>query len=304
MDKNDSIKISAYIGRSIAESAPYIEYTDEEISSSKQDYSDEEITALKKSWYLDDDFEKFFVIREFCNSLGIDEIPGRYLRRLFMLAKKLDADEFMNDAYISNVRFDDIRRGSILLTTAEYGRGEIFQYDMPEITDDMIVPRLGFFTKPVKFPSLYEGVVPWVSVCPSEINSMSEQMKLAKGRVLVLGLGLGYFPYIISAKRCVESITIVELSESVISIFKEALLPHFPNAGKISIVHQDAVEYLGTVREDDFDYCFADIWEGVEDGSRYYTQIKPFEKKLTKTQFTYWIENEIKAYLEQQDRSE
>ncbi len=299
MNKNDSIKISAHIGRAIAESAPYIEYSNEDIIRSKQDYTPEELSALEKSGYLDNDFEKFFVIREFCNSLGIDEIPGRYLRRLFMLAKKLDADEFMADSYISSIKFDDVRRGNILLTTAEYVRGEIFQYDMPEITDDMIVPRLGFFTKPVKFPTLYEGVVPWVSVCPSEINSMSEQMKLARGRVLVLGLGLGYFPYIISSKKCVESITIVELSEDVISVFKDALLPHFTYANKISIVHQDATEYLGTIGENDFDFCFADIWEGVEDGSRYYNQIKPFEKRLPKTEFTYWIENEIKAYLEQ-----
>lgn len=297
MNKNEAMQISAYIGRIIAEKSPYIEYSVNDIDKAYAEYDDDEIDALKKASYLDDDFEKFFVIREFCNSTGISDVSGSYLRRLFMLSKKLDADKFMQDPYLSHVKFNDVRRGNIFLTHAEYDRGEILQYDMPEITDSTVVPKLGFFTKKVRFPALYEGNIPWVSVCPSEINSMSEQIERAKGRVLVLGLGLGYYPYMISFKKSVESITIIELSDNVINIFNSALLPSFPHKDKITVIHDDAIEYLKTVGIDSFDFCFADIWEGVADGAGFYKQIKSSERRLVNTEFTYWIEKEIKEYI-------
>ncbi len=291
------MKFSAYIGRIIAEKAPYIEYAGEDLKTALAEYDEEEITALKRSKYLDNDFEKFFVIREFCNSTGISDAPGWYLRKLFMLSKKLDAEDFRNDPYISNISFNDTKKGNILLTYAEYDRGEIFQYDMPEITDETVVPKLGFFTEKVRFPAIYEGNIPWVSVCPSEMNSMSEQIERARGRVLVLGLGLGYYVYMISAKKSVESITIVELSKDVIDVFTSSLLQSFPYPEKITIVHADAIEYLKTVNADDFDFCFADIWEGAVDGADFYKQIKPYERKLPATEFSYWIEKEITEYL-------
>lgn len=297
MTRNESVAISAAIGRAIAENAPYIAYDDSDLRRDYEEYTSDEISALTKAGYIDGDFEKFFVIREFSNSLPIEDIPGAYMRRLFSLAKKLDADSFMRDPYIENVKIKETSRGKILLTTADYVRGEILQYDMPYIDDNIVVPRLGFFTKPVRFPALYEGAVPWVSVCPSEINSMKEQMNRACGRVLVLGLGLGYFPYIISAKSSVESITVVELSRDVIDIFEEELLPQFPHREKLKIVHADAIGFLDSVKPDEYDYCFADIWEGVADGAEAYRQIKPHEKRLGGTAFTYWIEKEIKEYM-------
>lgn len=297
MNKNESIAISAAIGKTIAGNAPYITYSSDDLKRDYDEYTSDEIAALTKAGYIDGDFEKFFVIREFSNSLRIDNMPGAYMRRLFSLSKKLDADSFMHDPYIRNVKIKETRRGKILLTTADYVRGEILQYDMPYIDDDIVVPRLGFFTEPVRFPTLYEGTVPWVSVCPSEINSMKEQMERACGRVLILGLGLGYFPYIISAKSSVESITIVELSRDVIDIFEAELLPQFPHRSKIRIVHADALEFLDDVRPDEYDYCFADIWEGVVDGAEAYRLIKPHEKRLKSTVFTYWIEKEIKEYM-------
>ena len=297
MTRNESVAISAAIGRAIAENAPYIAYDDSDLRRDYEEYTSDEISALTKAGYIDGDFEKFFVIREFSNSLPIEDIPGAYMRRLFSLAKKLDADSFMRDPYIENVKIKETSRGKILLATADYVRGEILQYDMPYIDDNIVVPRLGFFTKPVRFPALYEGAVPWVSVCPSEINSMKEQMNRACGRVLVLGLGLGYFPYIVSAKSSVESITVVELSRDVIDIFEEELLPQFPHREKLKIVHADAIEFLDSVKPDEYDYCFADIWEGVADGAEAYRQIKPHEKRLGDTVFTYWIEKEIKEYM-------
>ena len=53
----------------------------------------------------------------------------------------------MHDPYIENVKIKETRRGKILLTKADYVRGEILQYDMPYIDDDIVVPRDSDFSQ-------------------------------------------------------------------------------------------------------------------------------------------------------------
>lgn len=297
--KEDSMKYSALISRVIAECAPHIKYTDKDISNAEKEFTKSDIEEMKALGLMKESFEEFYVIREFISRLSFsDELDGEYISDVFANAKMLDGDEFLSDPYIKNVRFSDVKKGDILLTYATYMKGEIFQYDMPLITKDKVIPRLGFFNKAVSFPALYEGNVPWVSVCPSEINSMRSQIEAAYGKVLVLGLGLGYYPFIISGYDNVESITIVEINEKTSDIFKEKILPHFPNKEKVNVIVADAIEYMNCVGEDDFDFCFADIWEGAVDGAPLYLKIKAHEKRLHKTEFTYWIKEEIEEYLQ------
>ncbi|MBE6550876.1 MAG: hypothetical protein E7665_01945 [Ruminococcaceae bacterium] len=292
------MKHSALIGRVIAECAPHIKYTDKDLREAENEFTKSDIEEMKSLGLMKDSFEEFYVIREFISRLPFsDELDGEYISDIFFNAKMLDGDEFMSDPYIKNVNFKDTKKGDILLTYASYMKGEIFQYDMPVITKDKVIPRLGFFNKAVRFPALYEGVVPWVSVCPSEINSMKNDIEAAHGRVLVLGLGLGYYPFIASASEKVERITIVEINKKTADIFEETILPCFPEKEKIKVIVADAVEYMKTVSEDDFDFCFADIWEGAVDGAPLYLKIKAHEKRLSKTEFTYWIKNEIEEYL-------
>jgi spermidine synthase len=128
---------------------------------------------------------------------------------------------------------------------------------------------------------------------------MREPIAAAHGKVLVLGLGLGYYPFMISMKDEVESIVIVELQQSIADIFNAHILPHFKHKDKIKVVTADAIAYMEDVKDGDFDFCFADIWEGAVDGAEAYQKLRPYEKKLPHTKFTYWIEAQIKAYLEE-----
>lgn len=304
MDKERSMTISAEIGSIIATEQPKIEYTEEDVRREFESYSADELAEMREIGLMDgdglSDFEKFYVIREFCAELGLSSADedGRYTLELFKNARMLDADEFEKDPFIKNIDVTETSSDKILLTTSFYERGEIFQYDMPDLGAALVIPKLAFFKRRVTFPALYEGIVPWVSVCPSEINSMKPQMERAHGRVLVLGLGLGYYPYIISQKECVESITIVELQPTVIDVFKKCLLPQFSRRDKIDIVCADAIEYMKKVKDGEYDFCFADIWEGVLDGAELYRKIHAHEQRLSHTEFTYWIEDQIKAYLE------
>ena len=160
-----------------------------------------------------------------------------------------------------------------------------------------IFDELGYFDEDVSFPAIYEGNMPWVSACPSEINSMSGSLSEVSGKVLVLGLGLGYYPFIASQKSNVREITIVEINSGIIDIFTRYVLPQFPMKQKIKIVCADAIKYMASVKKGEYDYCFADIWEGAEDGADRYIAIKKYEAQLHGTKFSYWIEDEIKRYL-------
>ena len=96
----------------------------------------------------------------------------------------------------------------------------------------------------------------------------------------------------------VKSITIVEISENIIILFEKYILPQFEHKEKIKLVHADAIEFMKTVERDEYDYCYADIWEGQVDGAPLYKQIKQHENRLPYTRFAYWIEDEIKWYIE------
>ena len=299
MDKLNSLKLSGYISQAIIEKAPKVEYTDENLRIEKSKYTDGQLEALAAEGYYNGDFETFYVVKKLCDMLDIWNYADEdYLKKMFSEAKKLDRDAFCNDPYLTNIKVPMAKQGDVLLLNACYEKGEFFQYDMPSLCEDIVVPKLGFFNKDVFFPSVYEGNMPWVSVCPSEINSMSIDVDKAEGRCLVLGLGLGYYPYVISRLDKIKSITVVDISEKIIGLFEKYILPQFEHKEKIKLVHADAIEYMKTVERDEYDFCYADIWEGQADGAPLYLQIKKHESRLPYTRFAYWIEDEIKWYIE------
>ncbi len=299
MTKQQTFDLTARLSGKISSENPVYDFTPKEIKTEKKKFTEDELETLRSMGWLGDDFETFLVVLSFLEECGImDDSDDRYIAEIFRNARKFGVGEFYNDEYIKNVKIDEVKNGKFLLTTANYEKGELFLYDAPDFTEEIIVPKIGFFTGKVTFPTFYEGTMPWMSVCPSEINSMREQMETAHGKVLVLGCGLGYFQFMVSEKDNVESVTIVEISETIAKIFKENILPYFPHKEKVKVVVCDAVKYLETVKNGDYDFVFADIWEGIVDGAEHYKKIKPHEKRLPGTEFTYWIEEQIKYYLE------
>lgn len=135
-----------------------------------------------------------------------------------------------------------------------------------------------------------------MSVSPNEVLTMEKPINNAKGKVLTLGCGMGYFAYMASIKEEVESITIIELEQSVIELFEKCILPQFENKDKITIVKADAVEYIHNLEDGAFDYCFADIWIGIEDIAPYFA-VKEIGRKFHKAKIEYWIEDSFAILL-------
>ena len=136
-----------------------------------------------------------------------------------------------------------------------------------------------------------------MSIIPHEINTMKKAINEAHGRVLVLGLGLGYYLYKILLKKDVTSVDVVENDKAIISLFNKHLIDKFPHKEKINIIYDDAIEYLKKKR--DYDYVFVDIYHNVHDGELLYLKVKDKEEIQNMT-FSYWIEDSLIAMLRRQ----
>ena len=295
-EQEEILNAGVRIASAIASGAPAVDYTPEELEEAKGRFSHEELEAVERYFCP---FETYYVVCRFLDAIGEgDALPPRMLPLLCRAAKQLDKRAFRADPYLSAVKIpkDGVREGDFLVAENRYERGEVFQYEMPDFDEEFVVPRLGFFSSPVRFPAVYEKSVPWMSVCPSEISSMREDIDAAGGRLLVLGLGLGYYPFMASLRDGVSEITVIERSPEIKGIFEKHLLPQFPRRDKIKVVLADAFDALDAAEPDSFDFCYADIWEGAADGLPLYRRLKPYEKKFPRARFAYWIEKQLLAF--------
>lgn len=210
---------------------------------------------------------------------------------------RLDKKIVTEIGYYGSLIKKDFRSGNISLSTNYYSPYEGFVYD--EIKGSGRYYReetpLGYFTDKVEYPVIMDHDEVWMSITPHEIRTMARPIEKATGHVLALGLGLGYFAYMASEKESVESITIVENDERMIRLFIHNLLPLFPHKEKISIVNADAFRYFKNAK--DYDYCFIDIWHGVEDGLPQYMEFKRLSQHSSIKNIDYWIEESIITYL-------
>ncbi len=158
-----------------------------------------------------------------------------------------------------------------------------------------IIQPYGYFDRDFTYPSISEGDRTWMSLCPHEIETMREAAQKLSGRVLVLGLGLGYIPYLLSLKKDVREIVIVDDDPRVIALFRKELLPRFPYSEKVRIVKEDAIDYLEK-KHPPFEGIFADLWHDQEDGFPLYYLLR---QRLDgfKGPVYYWIENTILLYV-------
>ncbi len=216
------------------------------------------------------------------------------------MINKLNKEEFTKDLYYQNIKFKQKTFGSWQIKYAKYAPYECFVCDDFKETPQGIIPILGFFETPFKYPAIYQNNHLWMSVTPNEINTMKEDIKNAKGNVLTIGLGLGYYAYHVSMKNEVKKVYIIEKDQGVIKLFNDFILPQFEQKEKIEIIQSDAFTFLTNEQNQIFlkslDYIYIDIWHDVSDGLPIYQKLKEIEK-TTNLKYHYWIEKTLKYYL-------
>jgi hypothetical protein len=116
------------------------------------------------------------------------------------------------------------------------------------------------FDGPVRIPSLHERsgsskhwrAEPWMSHTPSEVITQRPGLRLARGHVVVAGLGLGWALVEVFRKRTVSKVTLVEISQELVDWVMPALAPHLRGLGKdfdtiIGDAHDVLIDYAADV---------------------------------------------------------
>lgn len=217
-----------------------------------------------------------------------------FMNSLLNEGRVFDVSEIQDNPYVKDIDFKDRRSGDFEFWYHSFMPYELDIYDIPRkiIEYDVDIPRISCFTEKVEYPVIFQNSIKstWMSVSPNEINTMKQPIRNAKGKVLTLGCGMGYFAYMASLKADVESITIVEREQSVIDLFTSFILPQFKTKDKITVIKDDAIEYMMNLEDGLYDYCFADIWIGVMDFEPY-IETKEVCKRFRKMRMEYWIED-------------
>ena len=93
----------------------------------------------------------------------------------------------------------------------------------------------------------------WMRLTPLEIQASYFAIKMAKGRVGVVGLGLGYVVEEMAKKSEVKEVIVYEISQEVIDLYYS----NFTENPKIKIVCCDALK----AESKKFDFFYVDIYE-------------------------------------------
>ena len=221
------------------------------------------------------------------------EIYDRYIKGHIVLC---DDKEYLSNPYYQNITLKNVKEGRYALLNDIYEPYEIFALDDIKVDDNYVEhSSLGYFKDKFSFIALNEKDVTWMSITPNEINTMKEGIVKAHGNVLVFGLGLGYYAYMVSLKEEVKSITIIEKDKTIIDFFKKYIYPQFSYKEKITIIESDALKYA--VSDGKFDVLFIDLWKTPEDGIDFFLTFKKKELDYKKTAFIYWLNDSFYAFI-------
>ena len=211
----------------------------------------------------------------------------------------IDIDEYLNNPYLkvlNNLTFKDNDWSLNYKTLKAYS---LFPYEEEYHFggNSILKMSLGFFDYDYTYPTITLCDNEWMSLNPFEIRTMQVPIQIARGKVLTLGLGLGYFAFMASLKEEVKEVHIVEMDLELIKAFEKYLLPLFPNKEKIHIHKADAFHFIESIIDRDYDFIFSDLWHDVSDGLPMYLRLKKHFDSFKATKRMHWIEGSIVTYL-------
>lgn len=240
----------------------------------------------------------------FSNICGLDILDNEqdkllYYNYMVRAICRTDVSLFANDLYYTNIKLPNIAIDNWQFTEEYYAPYEAFICGDLFLTSKLEeIPHIKFFSSAFGFPVLKQDGREWMAIKPNEIETMRLPLQQISGNVLTLGLGLGYFTYMASEKQNIESVTVVEKDHALISFFRNYILPQFSHKEKVTIIESDAFAFLSDhLKNEHYDFLFADIWHDALDGLDYYLQLKRLEPSAPNTKFLYWVEETLLSRL-------
>lgn len=237
-------------------------------------------------------------------AFGLDIVDRDADRRFFNtyfpdMIHLLDPETYYDNPYYKQIEIPTIKVGNSELKYEQYKPFEGFVCnDIVQTKEGRLIPQIGIFNQTFAFPAVLENKRIWMTIIPNEIETMKEPIAKSTGNVLTYGLGLGYFAFMVSEKEDVKTVTVVDRNPDVIRLFKQRILPQFPNKEKIKIIPADAFAFAEQeMAKGNYDFVFTDLWHDVSDGLDMYLRMKRYEKLCPDAEFMYWIEKSIQCYL-------
>ena len=211
----------------------------------------------------------------------------------------IDIDEFNNNHYLKALNNLTFESGDWSLKQKTLKAYSLFPYEEEYHYggNSILKMSLGFFDSDYSYPTISLCDNEWMSLNPFEIRTMQIPIQIARGKVLTLGLGLGYFAYMVHLKEDVKEVHIVEMDLDLINNFNKYLLPLFPHPEKIHIHKADAFYFIKDIKDKDYDFIFSDLWHDASDGLPMYIKLKKHFDTFKATKRMYWIEGSIVTYL-------
>jgi len=113
---------------------------------------------------------------------------------------------------------------------------------------------------------------PIMSDTPPEIRDHLYPIRMATGRVLINGLGIGVVLQACLKKPDVTYIKVIEKSGDVIKLVAPHYLKQYPE--KLEVVNEDAYEYK-LKKDERYDMIYSDVWDNIcVDNWESYKQLK------------------------------
>ena len=226
--------------------------------------------------------------------------PNDYVKKNIKWdSQLLRLEDYLANPYLKALNNLSFEHDDWRLSNKKLGAYAIFPYEEEYhyASNYNLKMCLAYFNKDYFYPSISLYGNEWMSLNPYEIRTMETPILTARGKALTLGLGLGYYAYMIHLKEEVKEVHIVEMDKGLIHIFNQYFLPLFPYKEKIHIHKADAFSYIETIKDRDYDFIFSDLWHDAGDGLPMYLKLKQHFNNFEYTHCSYWIEGAIVTYL-------
>lgn len=134
----------------------------------------------------------------------------------------------------------------------------------------------GTYVQLVRNPGERDGAIV-MSDTPMERRTNRRILELAKGEVLIAGLGIGMILYPILQKPEVDRVTVVEIERDVTSMMYKTVVQWAKDAGKGLRIINDDIE-LFDHQEKKYDTIYFDIWDEISGDN--WKQMKRLTKRF------------------------
>lgn len=112
--------------------------------------------------------------------------------------------------------------------------------------------------------AIFQGKA-WMSDSGEERCMMFAAAKLAKGHVLIGGLGLGVYPqFVLALQRPVTSLTILERDPEIIDLITTAWFQQHPEHAELVTICEGTIEAYLSQTDRVFDTIYLDTWEDAD----------------------------------------